>query len=178
VKEEAVIEQGVVVRGIAFDKNVARISILGVEDVPGVLANVFGALAAESIDVDIIVQSGVADGKADFSFTVSGDDRERAIAVIENNRAEVPFRETNSESGLVKVSIVGAGMVSNPGVAATMFKAISSIGVSIKMVSTSEIKVSCVINSEPLADVVRALHTAYGLDTTEQVFVGGPSERR
>lgn len=178
VKEEAVMEQGVVVRGIAFDKNVARISILGVEDVPGVLANVFGALAAESIDVDIIVQSGVADGKADFSFTVSGDDRERAIAVIENNRAEVPFRETNSESGLVKVSIVGAGMVSNPGVAATMFKAISSIGVSIKMVSTSEIKVSCVINSEPLADVVRALHTAYGLDTTEQVFVGGPSERR
>lgn len=171
-------EQGVVVRGIAFDKNVARISILGVEDVPGVLAKMFGALAENGIDVDIIVQSGVQDGKADFSFTVGGDDRERAIAVIESIRSKVPYRETTSESGLVKVSIVGAGMVSNPGVAATMFKAISSLGISIKMVSTSEIKVSCVIDSEPLGDVVRALHTAYGLDTAEQVFVGGPQERR
>lgn len=178
VKEDAVMEQGVVVRGIAFDKNVARISILGVEDVPGVLANVFGALAENGIDVDIIVQSGVLDGKADFSFTVSGDDREKAISVIESVRSVVPYRETTSESGLVKVSIVGAGMVSNPGVAARMFSAISQLGVSIKMVSTSEIKCSCVISAEPLNDVVRALHTAYGLDTAEQAFVGGPSDRR
>lgn len=178
VKEDAVMEQGVVVRGIAFDKNVARISIMGVEDVPGVLANVFGALAENGIDVDIIVQSGVLDGKADFSFTVSGDDREKAIAAIEGIRSVVPYRETTSESGLVKVSIVGAGMVSNPGVAAKMFSAISKLGVSIKMVSTSEIKVSCVITAEPLNDVVRELHTIYGLDTAEQAFVGGPSERR
>ncbi|MBD2869542.1 aspartate kinase [Paenibacillus arenilitoris] len=178
VKEEAVMEQGVVVRGIAFDKNVARISIMGVEDVPGVLANVFGALASNGIDVDIIVQSGVQDGKADFSFTLSGDDQDKAISVIEGIRGTVPFRETTSESDLVKISIVGAGMVSNPGVAAKMFEAISSLGVSIKMVSTSEIKVSCVISAEPLNDVVRALHTAYGLDTAEQAFVGGPQERR
>lgn len=171
-------EQGVVVRGIAFDKNVARISIIGVEDVPGVLANVFGALAQNGIDVDIIVQSGVKDGKADFSFTVSGDDRDKALSVIEGNRSTVSYVETTSESGLVKVSIVGAGMVSNPGVAAQMFAAISTLGVSIKMVSTSEIKVSCVINAEPLHDVVCALHTAFGLDTAEQAFVGGPSERR
>ncbi|MCA0754528.1 aspartate kinase [Paenibacillus sp. N4] len=178
VKEEAVMEQGVVVRGIAFDKNVARISILGVEDIPGVLANVFGALANNGIDVDIIVQSGVQDGKADFSFTVSGDDLNKAIAVIESNRSAVPYRELTSEADLVKVSIVGAGMVSNPGVAAKMFASISSLGVSIKMVSTSEIKVSCVISAEPLNDVVRALHTTYGLDTAEQVFVGGPQDRR
>ncbi|MFD0586790.1 aspartate kinase [Paenibacillus sp. GCM10027627] len=178
VKEDAVMEQGVVVRGIAFDKNVARISIMGVEDVPGVLASVFGALADNGIDVDIIVQSGVQDGKADFSFTVSGDDKDKAIAAIEGIRQAVPYRETTSEAGLVKVSIVGAGMVSNPGVAAKMFAAISSLGVSIKMVSTSEIKTSCVITAEPLSDVVRALHTAYGLDTEEQAFVGGPSERR
>lgn len=178
VKEEAVMEQGVVVSGIAFDKNVARISILGVEDVPGVLAKVFGALANNGIDVDIIVQSGVLEGKADFSFTLSSSDADRAIEVIEGIRNEVPFRETTSETNLVKVSIVGAGMVSNPGVAATMFDAISKLGVSIKMVSTSEIKCSCVIAAEPLNDVVRALHTAYGLDTAEQVFVGGPSERR
>lgn len=178
VKEEAVMEQGVVVRGIAFDKNVARISILGVEDVPGVLAGVFGALADNGIDVDIIVQSGVQDGKADFSFTVSGDDKDKAINVIESIRAKVPYREASSEDNLVKVSIVGAGMVSNPGVAAKMFAAISSLGVSIKMVSTSEIKCSCVISSESLNDVVRALHTAYGLDTADQVFVGGPQDRR
>ncbi|MFC4777445.1 aspartate kinase [Paenibacillus sp. GCM10023252] len=178
VKEEAVMEQGIVVRGIAFDKNVARISILGVEDVPGVLAHVFGALAENGIDVDIIVQSGVQNGKADFSFTVSLDDRERALAVIEGIRSKVSYLEATSEADLVKVSIVGAGMVSNPGVAATMFEAISKIGVSIKMVSTSEIKVSCVIAAEPLHEVVRALHTAYGLDTTEQAFVGGPQDRR
>lgn len=178
VKEEAVMEQGVVVRGIAFDKNVARISIMGVEDVPGVLANVFGALASNGIDVDIIVQSGVKDGKADFSFTVSGDDVDKAISVIEGIRSTVPYRETTSESNLVKVSIVGAGMVSNPGVAAKMFETISKLGVSIKMVSTSEIKCSCVITSEPLNDVVRALHTAYALDTAEQAFVGGPQDRR
>ncbi|GFN30532.1 aspartate kinase [Paenibacillus xylaniclasticus] len=178
VKEEAVMEQGVVVSGIAFDKNVARISILGVEDVPGVLAKVFGALANNGIDVDIIVQSGVQGGKADFSFTLSKSDKDKALAVIDGIRNEVPFRETTSEDDLVKVSIVGAGMVSNPGVAATMFDAISKLGVSIKMVSTSEIKCSCVIAAEPLNDVVRALHTAYGLDTAEQAFVGGPSERR
>ncbi|GMK37981.1 aspartokinase [Paenibacillus sp. CCS19] len=178
VKEEAVMEQGVVVSGIAFDKNVARISILGVEDVPGVLAKVFGALADNGIDVDIIVQSGVQEGKADFSFTLSSSDADRAIGVIEGIRGEVPFRETTSETNLVKVSIVGAGMVSNPGVAAKMFEAISKLGVSIKMVSTSEIKCSCVIAAEPLNDVVRALHTAYGLDTAEQVFVGGPQDRR
>ncbi|MBH5318077.1 aspartate kinase [Paenibacillus sp. GSMTC-2017] len=178
VKEDAVMEQGVVVRGIAFDKNVARISILGVEDLPGVLANVFSALADNGIDVDIIVQSGVQDGKADFSFTLSGEDRDKAISVIEGNRDVVPYRETTSEAGLVKVSIVGAGMVSNPGVAAKMFTAISSLGVSIKMVSTSEIRCSCIIASEPLKEVVQALHTVYGLDADEQAFVGGPSERR
>ncbi|MFC5467898.1 aspartate kinase [Cohnella suwonensis] len=178
VREAAEMEQGIVVRGIAADKNVARISVLGVGDVPGVLAKMFGALANKGIDVDIIVQSGVQDGKADFSFTVSLGDRQRAIDVLASIKGEVPYRETTYEEGLVKVSIVGAGMVSNPGVAATMFKAISDVGVSIKMVSTSEIKVSCVIAAEPVQEVVRALHTAYSLDTAETAFVGGPQDRR
>ncbi|OXS52388.1 aspartate kinase [Cohnella sp. CIP 111063] len=178
VREEAQMEQGIVVRGIAADKNVARISVLGVEDVPGVLAKMFGALAEQGIDVDIIVQSGVQDGKADFSFTVSLADRSKALDVLTGIKTEVPYREATFEEGLVKVSIVGAGMVSNPGVAAQMFEAISSVGVSIKMVSTSEIKVSCVIAAEPVQEVIRALHTAYGLDTADTAFVGGPSERR
>ncbi len=178
VREEAEMEQGIVVRGIAYDKNVVRISVLGVEDVPGVLARMFGALAGNGIDVDIIVQSGVQGGKADFSFTVSNGDRAKAIDVLASIKTSVPYREVSYEEGLVKVSIVGAGMVSNPGVAATMFEAISSVGVSIKMVSTSEIKVSCVIAADKLQDVVRALHTAYGLDTADSVFVGGPQDRR
>lgn len=178
VKEETKMEQGVVVSGIAYDKNVARISIMEVPDVPGVLAKVFGALAEAKIDVDIIVQSGVQNGKADFSFTVALSDRERALQVIEQLRKELPYREATSEDGLVKVSIVGAGMVSTPGVAAKMFDVVSGLGISIKMVSTSEIKMSCVIDGEKLQDVIRALHTAYGLDTADQVFVGGPQERR
>lgn len=178
VKEEASMEQGVVVSGIAFDKNVARISILGVGDFPGVLAKMFGELAKEGIDVDIIVQSGVMNGEADFSFTVSLSDLERALSVIHGIRNDLPFREVTSEDNLVKVSIVGAGMVSHPGVAAQMFEVISKEDVSIKMVSTSEIKVSCVIESSNLQKVVQALHSAYGLDTDQQATVGGPQDRR
>ncbi|URJ58487.1 aspartate kinase [Paenibacillus polymyxa] len=178
VKEDAVMEQGVVVSGIAYDKNVARISILGVADIPGVLAKVFGTLAAAKIDVDIIVQSGVEAGKADFSFTVALTDREAALKTLEGIRGELPYREVTSEENLVKVSIVGAGMVSHPGVAAQMFAVLAEQGVSIKMVSTSEIKVSCVIEAGKLHEVIQALHTAYNLDTEEQAFVGGPQDRR
>ncbi|WP_431088118.1 aspartate kinase [Paenibacillus sp. 8b26] len=178
VKEDAVMEQGVVVSGIAYDKNVARISILGVVDTPGVLAKVFGTLAGAKIDVDIIVQSGVEAGKADFSFTVALTDREAALKTLEGIRTELPYREVTSEENLVKVSIVGAGMVSHPGVAAQMFAVLAEQGVSIKMVSTSEIKVSCVIEAGKLHGVIQALHTAYNLDTEEQAFVGGPQDRR
>ncbi|MFC0214191.1 aspartate kinase [Paenibacillus chartarius] len=178
VKEEAVMEQGIVVRGIAYDKNVARISILGVPEKPGQLAKVFTALAKEQIDVDIIVQSGVIAGAADFSFTTALTDLDKALAVIESIRSDIGFREATHETDLVKVSIVGAGMVSTPGVAAKMFETISELGVTISLVSTSEIKMSCVIKQAHLAEVVRALHTAFGLDTTEQAYVGGPQERR
>lgn len=178
VKEETSVEQGVVVSGIAYDKNVARISILGVEDIPGVLAQVFGALAEAQINVDIIVQSGVQDGKADFSFTTSLAECDLALEVIRGLKSKLPYRDVTSERDLVKVSIVGAGMISHPGVAAQMFDVISKQGVSIKMVSTSEIKTSCVIENGNLEQVVQALHTAYNLDTDAQVFVGGPQVRR
>lgn len=178
VKEEVSMEQGVVVSGIAYDKNVARISILGVSHVPGVLAKVFGSLAAADINVDIIVQSGDLEGKADFSFTTTLSDRKKALEVIEGIASEVEFSEVTSEENLVKVSIVGAGMISHPGVAAQMFDVISKQGVNIKMVSTSEIKTSCVIESDKLNEVVIALHTAYGLDAEGQAYVGGPKDRR
>jgi aspartate kinase len=178
VKEEAVMEQGIVVSGIAYDKNVARISILGVPERAGQLAKVFSALAKEKIDVDIIVQSGIVEGQAEFSFSLSGSDVAAALRVIEGLRSAVGYRDVTSETGLVKVSIVGAGMVSTPGVAAKMFETISELGISISMVSTSEIKTSCVISGDRLNDVIQALHTAYGLDTDATAFVGGPSERR
>lgn len=178
VKEEVKMEQGVVVSGIAYDKNVARISILGVSHVPGVLAKVFGSLAESKIDVDIIVQSGVQNGKADFSFTVALSDCDKALKVLEQIRGELPYDQVTSEEGLVKVSIVGAGMVSHPGVAAQMFEVISKQGINIVMVSTSEIKVSCVIDGGKLNEVITALHSAYGLDTENTAFVGGPQDRR
>lgn len=177
VKEEANMETGIVVRGIAYDKNIARISILGVPERPGQLAKVFTALAKEQIDVDIIVQSGVQDS-ADFSFSVGIDDLDKAMNIIEGIKPVVGYNTATSETDLVKVSIVGAGMVSNPGVAAKMFEAISDLGISINMVSTSEIKVSCVIPNVQLNDVIQALHTAFGLDTDSTVFVGGPQDRR
>ncbi|WP_438448794.1 aspartate kinase [Gorillibacterium sp. sgz5001074] len=177
VKEEAAMEQGIVVRGIAYDKNVARISLLGVPEKPGQLAKVFTALAKEQIDVDIIVQGGVQD-LADFSFTVGSDDLEKAMAIIESIKPVIEYKQVTSQTGLLKVSIVGAGMVSNPGVAAKMFEAISDLGISINMVSTSEIKISCVIVNERLNEVIQALHTAYGLDTDSTAFVGGPQDRR
>lgn len=103
---------------------------------------------------------------------------ERAKEVIRQVREELPYREVTSEDNLVKISIVGAGMVSHPGVAAQMFEVISGLGISIKMVSTSEIKVSCVVESGKLKEIIQALHKAYGLDTDQQVFVGGPQDRR
>lgn len=118
-------------------------------------------MAKEQIDVDIIVQSGVINGLADFSFTVSSSDLEKALQVIAGIRSSVGFREVTSETNLVKVSIVGAGMVSTPGVAAKMFEVISELGISILLVSTSEIKTSCVIENGRLNEVVQALHTAY-----------------
>lgn len=178
VKEEAVMEQGVVVRGIAFDKDVARISIYGVEDIPGILATVFGALAEADINVDIIVQSGIVNGSANFSFTVHLDDEQRAVETIEQLQGQITFKSVASETGLVKISIVGAGMVSHPGVAAQMFDTIAKQGVSIKMVSTSDIKVSCVIANTHLTEVILALHTEFGLDTKQQASIGGPQERR
>lgn len=178
VKEDAEMEQGIVVRGIAYDKNVAKISIIGVEDRPGVLARVFTALADHNIDVDVIVQSGVKDGKADFSFTVSKEDLDKAIEVVNGLRGEFSIDEVRPESDLVKVSIVGAGMVSTPGVAAKMFDVIYRQGVSIKSVSTSEIKISCVIDGEKLTEIILALHSAFGLDASTEAFVGGPKERR
>ncbi|GMX65711.1 hypothetical protein Elgi_49820 [Paenibacillus elgii] len=166
-------EQGIVVQGIAYDKNIAKINILGVPEKPDQLAKVFTALAKEQINVDIITKGMVFDGVADFSFTTALIDFDKALTVIDSIQADLGYRQATHEIELVKVSIVGVGILSTSGVAAKIFEVISSQGVSIKLVSTSEIKMSFVIKLEHLADVARALNTAYGLGTCDVSFVGG-----
>lgn len=171
VKEETDMEQGIVVRGIAFDKPIAHVSLLDMPTNPSRLAAVFNSLANDDIDVDLIVQGGIRNGKADLSFTVSLADLEKAKSVLYHIQADVGFKNLETHSDLVKVSIVGAGNVSSPGLAATMFHTIAETGVSIYTVSTSEIKISCVIEGRRLHEVIRSLHTVFGLDEHEYVFV-------
>jgi aspartate kinase len=177
VEEEAKMEQGMIVRGIAHDMNVVKIGLVGVPSRIGNLEKVFNALAAASINVDIIVTSVVHDEQSDISFTIAQSDQDQAVQVLESLQPVLNFKEINVEEGLAKVSIVGAGMISNPGVAAQMFAALASAGISIKMVSTSEIKVSCVIDKELAHKAVQVMHTSFGLDGNQEAVVAGLNEQ-
>jgi aspartate kinase len=171
VEEEAKMEQGMIVRGIAHDMNVVKVGLVGVKSKIGNLHRVFQALAEESINVDIIVTSVVHDECSDISFTVTEDDRDATIAVLERIAPDFGNPDIAVEDNLAKVSIVGAGMISNPGVAAQMFGALAEAGISIKMVSTSEIKVSCVIDKVHAHKAVEVLHRSFGLDGVETAVV-------
>jgi aspartate kinase len=173
VEEEAQMEQGMIVRGIAHDMNVVKISLVGVKSRIGNLKKVFQALADASINVDIIVTSVVHEGASDISFTIEQSDLDAAMPVLEALVPEFGGPEFEIEEDLAKVSIVGAGMISNPGVAAQMFGALADAGISIKMVSTSEIKVSCVIDKSRAHEAVQVLHTSFGLDGAEEAVVSG-----
>jgi aspartate kinase len=171
VKEEAEMEQGMIVRGIAHDLQVAKMAIVGVPHRKDSLQRVFKKLAEENINVDIIVQSIVHNDVSDISFTVSSEDVDKACDVLNAIKQELQAAEVVCEEGLAKVSIVGAGMISNPGVAAQMFDALTEAGIGIKMVSTSEIKVSCVIDAAHVHEAVKVLHTSFGLDAVETATV-------
>ncbi|MFC4767511.1 aspartate kinase [Effusibacillus consociatus] len=171
VKEEALMEKGIIVRGIAHDLNVAKVALVGVPNRNDNLQAVFQTLAKENINVDIIVQSVVHNDRSDISFTVAKDDLHRTIEVLTQLKTRLGANEIVCEEELAKVSIVGAGMISNPGVAAQMFQVLSENGMFIKMVSTSEIKVSCVIDASDVHKAVRVLHTAFGLDAVEAAAV-------
>lgn len=163
VKEERPME-GQLVVGVAHDTHLAKLTILGVPDRPGVAAALFGALAEAEVNVDMIVQSASREGINDISFTVAKEDERRAHEVAQALVERLAARGALHEGGVAKVSIVGAGMISYPGVAAKMFQVIGEQGANIAMISTSDISISCVIPEERVADVVRALHTAFGLD--------------
>lgn len=173
VEEDANMEKGQVVRGIAHDENVAKISLVGVVSKIGNLQQVFTSLADANINVDIIVNSVVQDQLNDISFTVTEDDLDTAINVLDGLKAEMGFQDISLEQDLAKVSIVGAGMISNPGVAAQMFAALAEANIGIKMVSTSEIKVSCVVERSLAQHAVKVLHNSFALDSVEEAVVAG-----
>lgn len=163
IKEEVEMENNLVVRGVAFEEDIVRITII--YDVPhnGSLANVFTALAAHHINVDIIVQTIMDGEQPSVSFSIKNDDFAETINVLEREKASLGYRKVDFEVGLAKVSIVGSGMVSNPGVAAQMFDTLRLAEIPIKMVSTSEIKVSVVIPSMDMNEAVAVLHKKFSL---------------
>ncbi len=156
--------ENVVVSGIAYDKNEAKLAISGVPDVPGIAAKIFGALDEQNIVVDLIVQTASRDGRTDLSFTVGKTDLVKAKEVVERVAREVNAGGVETDGDVAKVSIVGVGMRNHSGVAAKMFQVLASEGINIQIISTSEIKVSCLIQSKYTELAVRALHTAFGLD--------------
>jgi aspartate kinase len=163
-EEEQIVEQQVV-SGIAYSKDEAKVSIRRVKDQPGVSASIFGPLAEADISVDMIVQNVSADGEtANITFTLQRKDLKRALEVLDRVRDKVGFRELTSSSDVAKVSVVGIGMRSHAGIAARMFKTLADKSINIQAITTSEIKISVLIDEAYTELAVRALHSAYGLD--------------
>ena len=156
------------VTGIAHDKNEAKVILTRVPDRPGAVAHIFEPLAAASINVDMIIQNvGRDKGETDVTFTVPMADLARAQALLEDKRGDIGFNRIITDSKIAKISVVGVGMKSHAGVAATMFKALAERGINIQAISTSEIKVSVMIDEDETELAVRVLHTAYGLDQAD-----------
>jgi aspartate kinase len=161
-KEDREMEQ-VVVSGVTYDRNQAKITLLGVPDRPGIAARLFGGIAKEHIVVDMIIQNISQEGLTDISFTVPTGDAKKAVALVKTLAREIGARDVELSEGIAKVSIVGVGMRSHSGVAATMFETLAREGINIMMISTSEIKISCVMDAKYVELAVRALHQAFGL---------------
>lgn len=162
--EDEIMEQEIV-SGIAYAKNEAKVTLRQVQDKPGIAAQIFGPLAKAAINVDMIVQNMSADGSTtDVTFTVSQDELARALEVVEQNTGELSFDDLQAAPDMAKISIVGVGMRSHAGVAQKMFQVLADKGINIHVISTSEIKVSVLIDADYVELAVRALHAAYGLD--------------
>jgi len=160
--EYTVQEKKFVIRGVAHDTNVAKLAARGVPDEPGVAYRIFAALADANIDVDMIVQSAsVQKDKNDILFTVAKTDMAEALGVLENLKAAMPFDKVDLEVNVAKVSIVGAGMLGSPGIAAGMFGALAEAGINIGVISTSEISISCLVPEQKVAEAVNAIHSRF-----------------
>lgn len=166
VKEDTTVEK-MLISGVAADKNATRISLIGLKDEPGVAFKVFNLLAKHHINVDLILQSIGRDGTKDITFTVESNMAKEAMDALKNQQSMLKFNEISCKENVAKVSIVGAGMATNPGVAAKMFEALYNCGVNIKMISTSEIRVTVLINEKDVDLAMQAIHDAFGLGTTK-----------
>ena len=164
VDEEEIVEKELV-SGIAYSRDEAKITLVRVSDKPGVAAAIFGPLSDTSVNVDMIVQNESVGGKAtDLTFTVTQADLERAVKTLEKHSDDIGYENLHSDANVVKISVVGVGMRSHAGVAQRMFATLAEKGINIQVISTSEIKVSVLIDEEYTELALRALHTAYGLD--------------
>ena len=165
VDEDEIVEQAVV-SGLTYNRNEAKITLTGVADRPGVAATIFGPLAEANINVDMIVQNVSADGRTtDLTFTVAKGDLSQAVKVLEAQRHKLGFAELIPDADVVKVSVIGVGMRSHAGIALRMFQALAKEGINIQVISTSEIKVSVLIEEKYTELALRALHAAYSLDS-------------
>ena len=162
--EEEIVESQVV-SGIAYSKDEAKVTLRKIADKPGVAAAVFGPLAQANVNVDMIVQNLSSDGRhTDMTFTVLESELPRTLDVLKATRDEIGYFDVDSSADVVKVSVIGIGMRSHAGVAAEMFKALAEKGINIQAITTSEIKISVLINSAYTELAVRTLHSLYGLD--------------
>ncbi len=166
LEEDDQMEQPVV-SGIAFNRDEAKLTALGVSDVPGVASQIIGPISDANIEVDMIIQNTARDNTTDFTFTVHRNDYQRAKAILEKELLELGVREVVGDDSIAKVSIVGVGMRSHAGVASKMFKTLAKESINVQMISTSEIKISVVIDEKYLELAVRALHDSFGLEAEE-----------
>ena len=162
VKEASKVER-MLVSGVAADNNVARISVLGVENKPGIAFKIFNLLAKNRINVDIIIQSIGREERKDISFTVAKEDLQDTMDLLETNKASITANDITSEEGVAKLSIIGAGMCSNPGVAARIFEALYGANINIKMIATSEIRITVLIDEGDVKRAMRTVHDAFDL---------------
>jgi aspartate kinase len=167
LEEEDVMETPTIA-GIAFNRDEAKLTILGVPDMPGVAFKILGPIGRANIEVDVIVQNVAEDNTTDFTFTVSRSELARAREILEHTASELGAREVRSDSRIAKVSVVGVGMRSHAGVASQMFEALAEVNINIQMITTSEIKISVIIEEKYLELAVRSLHSSFGLDAEPQ----------
>lgn len=155
------------VRGIAHDKNVAKITLIGLPDQPGIAATVFQPLSDNGISVDTIVQNSSSDRITDLTFTVTRADLKNAMEIIQPVAAHIGAKGCISDSKLAKISIVGTGMQNHPGYAAQMFRSLYEEGINIEMITTSEIRITCIVSEESVERGVIALHKSFQLDSID-----------
>jgi aspartate kinase len=176
IAEDPLVEQRNKVRGLAHDRNVAKVTLVEVPDRPGVAAAVFEPLAEAGINIDMVVQNVGHHGSTDLSFTLPRADLARAKRIVEPVSRELGFREMTTDASIAKISIVGAGIQNAPGYAARMFSALAAAGVNIEMISTSEIRITCLIAEDEVETAVRALHAAFELEQPDVVHASGAVE--